>query len=81
MSTAAPSRPAERAAPRGAAAVTQPGFRLDPIRVLRQNQWKIILGLTASAFAAVAPGPVKPARQRHPIRKKWLDRPGHLQAF
>jgi succinoglycan biosynthesis transport protein ExoP len=53
MSTAAPSRPTDRSAPRGAAAVTQPGFRLDPIRVLRQNQWKIILGLVIGATVGV----------------------------
>ncbi len=29
--------------------------------------------------APVAPGLVKPAGERHPIREKWLDRPSQLQ--
>lgn len=56
MSTAAPTRPAaERPAQRSAAAQPQTtGLRLDPIRVLRQNQWKIAIGAIVGAGLGVA---------------------------
>ncbi len=50
MSTATPTRPAaERPVQRPAALPQQTGIQLDPIRVLRQNQWKIVLGAILGA--------------------------------
>ncbi len=44
MTTAAPKSPtSDRPAQRAAAPVVQSGVRIDPIRVLRQNQWKIVI--------------------------------------
>jgi polysaccharide biosynthesis transport protein len=55
MSTVAPNRPAaERAAPRPAVAPISTGLRLDPIRVLRQNQWKIVVGLFLGSVLGLA---------------------------
>ncbi len=45
MTTAAQKPSADRSGPRSAVPVVQPGIRIDPIRVLRQNQWKIVIGV------------------------------------
>jgi capsular exopolysaccharide synthesis family protein len=51
MTTLAPKpQTPDRPAQRPSAPVVQAGARIDPIRVLRQNQWKIVTGLVIGLF-------------------------------
>ncbi len=54
MSTQAPARPAAERPVQRAPVVAQPtGIRLDPIRVLRQNQWKMVIGLFIGGIVGI----------------------------
>ena len=51
MTTLAPKpQTPDRPTQRPSAPVVQTGARIDPIRVLRQNQWKIVTGLVIGLF-------------------------------